>query len=193
MRVLLFSGGLDSTALAYWLRPDRLLFINYGQLQAEGELQAASQIAAELDLPLDIRVVDCRSFGAGDMAGKPSLSSEASEFWPYRNQLLITLAAMAYAAESKLVILIGTVITDRIHPDGTRKFLRSMQSVLSVQGNLMLEAPAGSLSSSTLQRRANVPIETLSWAFSCHRSNLACGQCRGCTKHFEIIRELRPH
>lgn len=191
MKLLLFSGGLDSTALAHWLKPDKLLFINYGQFQAQGELQAATKIASELDLSLDVREIDCRSMGSGQMVGKPSLSIAAPEFWPYRNQLLITLAGMAYAAEVKLEILIGTVRTDRIHPDGTAKFLNSMRRLLRAQGSATLEAPASRLSSATLQQRAKVPIEILSWAFSCHRANLACGQCRGCTKHFETLAQRR--
>ncbi|RUW76172.1 7-cyano-7-deazaguanine synthase, partial [Mesorhizobium sp. M1E.F.Ca.ET.063.01.1.1] len=31
MRMLLFSGGLDSSALAWWLRPELCVTINYGQ------------------------------------------------------------------------------------------------------------------------------------------------------------------
>ena len=126
MRLLLFSGGLDSTALAHWLRPDQLLFIDYGQLPAQGELRAATRIATELGLPFDTREVNCRPCGSGDMAGLPSLNGEVTEFWPYRNQLLITLAAMAFADQTPLTILIGTVRSDRIHPDGNRMFISRM-------------------------------------------------------------------
>jgi 7-cyano-7-deazaguanine synthase len=38
---LLLSGGMDSVALAYWLRPDVAFTIDYGQLSAEGELRSA--------------------------------------------------------------------------------------------------------------------------------------------------------
>lgn len=187
MKILLFSGGLDSTALAHWLRPDRLLFIDYGQLPAAGEQRAAVQIAAELDLALDTRLLDCRSCGSGDMAGAPSLSAHASEFWPFRNQLLITAAAMAYAAITPLTILIGSVRSDRIHSDGTPEFISRMQDLLATQGTTRLEAPALKLTSKALLKRVQVPAETLAWAFSCHRGNEACGQCRGCNKHFSTL------
>lgn len=191
MRALLFSGGLDSTALAHWLRPDRLLFLDYGQTTAEGELRAATQIARELDLPFDARTADCGSFGSGDMVGLPSLSKAASEFWPYRNQLLITFAAMAYAASDDLTIFVGTVASDKVHPDGTSKFLDAMQRVLASQGTACLEAPAQHLTPLALQQHARVPVGTLAWSFSCHRSSLACGLCRGCEKHFETLESLR--
>jgi 7-cyano-7-deazaguanine synthase len=191
MRVLLFSGGLDSTALAYWLKPDRLLFIDYGQVTAEGELRAARKISSELQLGLDTRSVDARSCGAGDMAEGHTLSSEAPEFWPYRNQFLITLAAMAYANESPLSILIGTVRTDRVHPDGHPQFLRKLQIALKTQADVQIEAPAISITSRTLIKRAGVPLDLLGWAFSCHRANYACGQCRGCNKHFQTLAKLQ--
>jgi len=191
MRVLLFSGGLDSAALAYWLRPDRLLFIDYGQIAADGELRAATTISSELQLDLDVRRVDARSCGAGHMAGGRALSSTAPEFWPYRNQFLITIAAMTYASESALSILVGTVRTDRIHPDGRPKFLRRLETALRTQADVRLEAPAISISSKTLIKRAGVPLELLGWAFSCHRANYACGQCRGCTKHLQTLMRIQ--
>lgn len=188
MRALLFSGGLDSTALAFWLKPDRLLFVDYGQLSAEGELRAATKISSELQLELDTRRVDARSCGSGDMAGGLALNSEAPEFWPYRNQFLITLAAMTYANEPTLSISIGTVRTDRVHPDGHPAFLRKLQATLRTQGDVILEAPAISITSKTLIKRAGVPLDLLGWAFSCHRSNFACGLCRGCAKNLQTFR-----
>jgi len=190
MKLLLFSGGLDSTALAHLLRPDQLLFVNYGQVAAEGELQAAKQIAAELELPFRSEIIDCRAIGAGDMVGGEPLSDVAPEFWPYRNQLLITIASMAYARERQLTIYLGTVQGDEIHPDGRPEFLETMQAVLNCQSNVVVQAPAREWTSTELQRRAAVPLEILAWAFSCHRSERACGLCRGCNKHFETIKLL---
>ncbi len=187
MKLLLFSGGLDSTALAHWLRPNVLFFVDYGQISAEGERRAATQIATELGLPLDLRVTNCRSCGAGDMAGSVSLSNEAPEFWPYRNQLLITIAAMAYASATPLTILIGTVRSDQVHPDGRPDFLDKMQGVLSSQGLAQIAAPALAMTSSELLEASDVSSATLAWSFSCHRGNQACGQCRGCQKHFEVM------
>lgn len=191
MNVLLFSGGIDSTALAYWKRPDQLLFIDYGQLSAEAEHRAAVQIAKDLNLPLDVKAADCRSFGSGDMAGLPSISKRASEFWPFRNQLLITLAAMAYASVSPLTVMIGSVRSDKVHPDGNPRFLEGMQDLLRAQGETQVKAPALGLTSKSLIKKSGVPLDVLAWAFSCHRGSQACGQCRGCMKHFETLAQLK--
>lgn len=188
MRALLFSGGLDSTALAWTLRPERLLFVDYGQRPAKGEERACRSIASELGARLDVRRVDLTSFGNGTMSpGGVTLSSEAPEFWPYRNQMLVTLAAMAYAAEPLEEILIGTVVTDAAHPDGRPAFLHAIDAVVRVQSGVRVVAPAADITSEELLGKASVPRSLLGWTFSCHTGEWACGACRGCGKHHDVL------
>lgn len=190
MKALLFSGGIDSTAIANWLRPDLLVLIDYGQIAFQGEQRAANLIAHELQLPITTCKVDARSIGSGDLAGLGSLNENASEFWPFRNQLLITVAAMRLAASSPLQILIGTVATDGIHPDGNPEFLAAANLLLGSQGAYSLEAPAQHLTSIDLVRASQAPASLLHWCFSCHRNVYACGQCRGCRKHHDILKQI---
>jgi 7-cyano-7-deazaguanine synthase len=187
MKVLLFSGGLDSTALAYALRPDGLLFIDYGQIAAGGELAAATQIAHQLEIPIETREINCRSLGAGDMVGNTPISPNIPEFWPFRNQLLVTVAAMAYYKIAPLQILIGTVKSDSVHTDGRPEFIHKMNELLGCQADIKVSAPAHEMETSALLEFSHVPLSILSWAFSCHRGTVACGQCRGCTKHFAAL------
>lgn len=49
--VLLLSGGLDSAALAAWIRPALTLFVDYGQKPRDAEARAARAVAAHLNLP----------------------------------------------------------------------------------------------------------------------------------------------
>ncbi|WP_079606095.1 7-cyano-7-deazaguanine synthase [Bradyrhizobium erythrophlei] len=92
MKVLLFSGGLDSSALASWKRPDVCLTIDYGQRPASGEIAAAKAICDELRIRHELLTVDLRALGSGSLGGKPQSSlAQAEEWWPYRNQMLITL------------------------------------------------------------------------------------------------------
>lgn len=190
MRLLLFSGGLDSTALAYMMRPDRLLFVDYGQIPAAGERRAALQIASELQIPIDERSLDCRSIGQGRLAGAEAPPNEPPEFWPLRNQFLITVAGMAYFDQAPLEILIGTVATDHVHRDGRKRFIQRARGLLEWQGELTLSAPAIDLSSLELLQQAVVPGSLLAWTFSCHVSEMACGVCRGCLKHYSTIRDM---
>ena len=122
--------------------------------------------------------------------GATSPSAKAPEFWPFRNQMLITLAAMTFADRSPLEILIGTVATDTIHPDGSPAFIDTMNATLSSQGRVTLRAPAIGLTGAQLVERADLPTEILGWTFSCHTGEWACGQCRGCAKHNDIKRQF---
>lgn len=190
MKVLLFSGGVDSTALAWTARPDRLLFVDYGQRAAAGELRASRSIAAELDLVLDERRVDLAAFGRGSMTGPAALPGLPPENWPYRNQMLITLAAMTYADAPRLVILLGTVASDAEHPDGRPAFLDAIDETLRVQSGARVEAPSRHLATLDLVRSSGLPRGTLGWTFSCHTGEWACGQCRGCCKRAAVVEAI---
>lgn len=191
MKALLLSGGIDSTALAYWLRPDVALTINYGQVVADAECAAAKTIASNLNIRHETVKVDCALIAAGQMAGKASSKlSNAPEWWPYRNQLLITIAA-AYLSERGLrELFIGSVSSDKIHHDGRPTFIRRMSRLLECQeGNVRVSAPAIRMTSAKLLKSTGVPESLLGWTFSCHLSQYPCGQCRGCIKRTAVLTE----
>ena len=191
-RALLLSGGMDSTALAWAVRPELAITIDYGQRAAAGEYRAASAICEALGLRQRMVQVDCGSLGSGDMAGKdPSSVAPVSEWWPYRNQLLITLAAAAALQEGMATVVFGAVSSDGCHADGQPEFFKAMRLMLTMQeGGVELEVPAIDETTLSLCRRVNVPFEMLAWCHSCHVSEYACGLCRGCKKHRETMREL---
>ncbi|MES0197020.1 7-cyano-7-deazaguanine synthase [Mesorhizobium sp. M0011] len=191
-RALLLSGGMDSTCLAFWRRPDLAITIDYGHKAAEGEIRAATAVCKALGI--DHRVIKCdlSALGSGDLAGKPAdPNAPASEWWPYRNQMLVTLAAMECIKHDIAVLEIGALRTDGFHVDGRREFVEALSSLLSMQeGGLELEAPAAEYSAQELVQVSGVPMGILSWAHSCHVSDYACGYCRGCRKHFETMEAI---
>ncbi len=65
MHFLLFSGGIDSTALAAWLRPNVLVTVDYGQRVADAEVRAATEIATRLGLRHELIRVDAGALGVG--------------------------------------------------------------------------------------------------------------------------------
>ena len=192
--MLLFTGGLDSTALAYRDRPDLTLTIDYGQRPAQGEIRAARAIARELELQHEVIRVDASAVGSGPLAGGSPLSSEMPpEWWPYRNQLLVTLAAMHIAPNGGGTLLIGTVAGDSAHCDGKPEFVSRLNELLKGQRPYTsLEAPALHMSATELLRSSRAPLALLGWTFSCHADSVPCGECRGCTKHIETLREVYP-
>ena len=190
MKALLLSGGIDSAALAYWKRPEILFTIDYGQAVAQAEINSARQIAQATGINhevLTVRTVPV--LGTGSLAKKPSLNFASSpEWWPYRNQWLITIAAMRGISIGVDDILVGSVASDKIHRDGTLVFYEHISGLLTCQeGNIRVSAPAIDLPSEELIRESKIPLSILGWTFSCHISCDPCGACRGCTKHLDVF------
>lgn len=191
-KALLLSGGMDSIAIAAWQRPDVCLTIDYGHKAAEGEIRASSLVCHDLHLEHEVIKVDCSRLGSGDMAGtKPAQIAPIPEWWPFRNQLLVTIGAMRAINLEFNELMIGSVKTDCSHRDGTIEFYKLLDALVSFQeGNLQITAPAIYLTTVELIRRSGLKPETLAYSYSCHTGNLACGQCRGCNKHREVMKEL---
>lgn len=196
--LLLLSGGIDSISIANWIRPEFALTVDYGQRAAEAEWKVSAHICSELNIKHEKLTIDCSNLGFGLMS-KQHINVElrnfnvGSEWWPFRNQLIITIAASRalYLGANKLVI--GTVSSDKKHLDGTQGFLKRMKKLLSYQeGNLKLIAPAIKLSSFQLVQRSGISAEYLSWAYSCHTGNIACGICPGCQKNIQVLEKLIP-
>ncbi|MFC4359288.1 7-cyano-7-deazaguanine synthase [Halobium salinum] len=190
--VLLLSGGLDSATLAYTHQPDLTVTVDYGQCCADAEIQASSQIAGQLGLDHKVIQVDCQSLGAGTMAGRQGIDlGDAPEWWPYRNQLVITLVAMDVVRRGADRLLVGAVADDQSHADGQAKFFELMDSLLSFQeGNLRVETPAIDRTTEEFVREANPPESLLGWTHSCTASNAACGECRSCKKRQRVLTRI---
>lgn len=190
--ILLLSGGVDSTALAYSEHPDLAITVDYGQVCAEAEVKASSRICDELDLTHSVLKVDCSGLGAGSLAETEQLTvAETPEWWPFRNQLIITLAAMDAVRRNADKLILGSVRTDQEHADGREEFYEMIDELLSFQeGHLEVSVPAIDLTSEQLIEQSNVPQSLLGWTHSCHQSNVACGQCRGCMKRHRVLDEV---
>lgn len=189
---LLFSGGIDSAALAVWKRPDFAFTIDYGQAGAAGEIRAASQIAHDLGIVHEIITVNCRQLGVGDLARKePAPNAPASEWWPYRNQFLVTVAAMRAYALGVTSLIVGSVKSDQFHVDGRSDFYKQLDSLLAMQeGSIHVAAPAAEMTSEELVRVSGISSGLLHWTHSCHVDEFACGCCRGCWKHTHVMEQL---
>lgn len=192
---LLLSGGMDSIALAWWKRPEVAFTVDYGQLAAPAEVAAASTVCKRLQIPHQVLHFAGRELGSGDMAGAaPDAHAPASDWWPYRNQFLLTLVGMKAIGLGVQRLWVGTVESDGSHQDGTIGFVSQISQLMqSQEGGMVVEAPAIGMSTSELVRVSGVPREVLAWAHSCHKAQVACGNCRGCNKYFQVWHELDAH
>ncbi|MDV8008959.1 7-cyano-7-deazaguanine synthase [Rhodococcus sp. IEGM 1318] len=197
--LLLLSGGHDSIALAAWLSPAACLTIDYGQRPVEGELRSAQAAAQALNLAWHSFRVDLTPVGSGLLhedgeiadpdAGEFAKYAPTPEWWPYRNQLLVSLAAAWALRRGFDEILVGSVAPDGDrHKDGTTAFYSKLDEVVAYQeGGLRVAAPAIEMSTVELIEVSGVPDNILGFAHSCHVGAYPCGMCPGCRKHDEVI------
>jgi 7-cyano-7-deazaguanine synthase len=189
---VLLSGGMDSAALAYWLHPAFAITVDYGQAAAAAELRASAALCAEIGLRHEVIRADCSAVGAGDMAPTATdlpagFEPPGPDWWPFRNQLLVTLGAGRAVRLGVRRLLLGTVRTDARFADGRPEFFARLNDLLAVQeGGLSVVAPASAMTSAELVARSGIPPDVLAWSHSCHKSENACGRCRGCVKRSEV-------
>jgi len=194
-KAILLSGGMDSIALTYWFRHeiDIAITIDYGQKSAKKEIEVSRKICNELQIKHDIIEIDCSSIGSGEMCDKTTIQSDSSpEWWPFRNQLLITLTCMKIISYGIKTLLFGAVKGDDKFVDGSMPFFKTISKLTTLQeGNIEIITPASSITTKELIRKSNIPDEILLWAHSCHAGYLPCGVCNGCLKYISVIEELR--
>lgn len=192
-RVLLLSGGMDSTAIAHWVKPEALLFIDYGQKSSDAERRAAERVAVQIRQPLALLSIDCAPVGE-DLLGGPNAppKPKGEVWWPYRNQLLATFASAWALGNGCSEVLIGTVAGDGdVHRDGTAWFLESLDALIAGQeGGVHISAPALVLTTEALIEASGITRDVLAGSYSCHRSSFPCGECGGCTKRDQILGSL---
>lgn len=191
-KAILLSGGMDSIALAYWKRPDIAITLDYGQRAAQAEIQAASSVTKELGMDHHIIRIDCSSLGSGDLVGsKPLSDAPITEWWPYRNQMLVTLALMKAIQLEVCELMVGSVKTDAQHLDGTAEFYEQLSKLVSMQeGGIKVSAPAIAMTTVELIKVSGIPENILMYAHSCHTSNSPCGKCHGCMKYLYVKDQL---
>lgn len=191
-KAILLSGGMDSIALAYWLRPEIAITLDYGQRAAEAEIAAATQVAKLIGLESHVLRIDCSSLGSGDLVGSEPISdAPISEWWPYRNQMLVTLALMKAIQLEVSELMVGSVRTDAQHSDGTPEFYIQLSKLVSMQeAGIKVTAPAIGMTTVELVKKCGIPENILMYAHSCHKSNNPCGKCHGCTKYMYVKEQL---
>lgn len=198
----MLSGGHDSIALAAWLRPAACLTIDYGQRPVEGEMRASRAAASALGLPWHTFRVDLTPVGSGllhddeatDARSEPIGGEQASgapspEWWPYRNQLLVSLAAAWALPRGFDELLVGSVASDGArHKDGSAGFYDRLDDLVAFQEeHLRVTAPAVGLTTVDLLQASGVDDAVLGYAHSCHIAVYPCGMCPGCRKHHDVI------
>lgn len=188
----MLSGGVDSSALASIHKPDIAITVNYGQKPFAGELRAARVISRILGIELIQINANCEALGSGDLAGSSPVDiAPIPEWWPFRNQLIATIAASWCVSNGISKLQLGSIRGDSQHKDGTKEFYEKLCSLTMMQeGNLRVECPGIDLTCEEVVKKSGKGLEYFSWTHSCHKGEWACGWCRGCTKRANVLSEV---
>ncbi len=188
--VTLVSGGLDSTVMALLAKEEGLtqlpLFIDYGQLGRDRELQACQINFRRHGLP-EPTVASLGGYGALLPSGltDPERGIFEDAFVPCRNLMFLTVGA-AYAFQ-KGATAIGIGLLDEafsLFPDQTQGFLTDTELLLSrsLAKPIRLVAPLMSFSKADILGIAKA--KGITGTYSCHAgTETPCGVCVSCREY----------
>jgi len=134
--LVLCSGGIDSVTVAAWLRNEQwqvhLVHINYGQVMAATEMDAARDCAKQLGFapPVSVDMKEIGSWGGGATVERGSAGAEG-EYFPHRNLFLIGTAAIVAASLSAEAIALGIIASETAnYADCRQEFLQGCRATL---------------------------------------------------------------
>jgi 7-cyano-7-deazaguanine synthase len=197
--ILLASGGLDSTTVAYQLIDKGLqifpIFFDYGQHCAEKEWDLVNEVLPkEVEKPERNTLSDLFRGSTSRLIVEANLWQEDVNdddlYVPYRT--LIFYAAAAARAQTLRIQKVYTGFINSNHAkeiDCATAFMNNLEQLTEAIGPVRFEAPFRYASKSDVVREAlrlNVPIGR---TFSCQASSqLPCGACPNCVERLSALR-----
>ncbi|OLT39775.1 7-cyano-7-deazaguanine synthase QueC [Saccharomonospora sp. CUA-673] len=208
--IVIASGGLDSTVLAYWLAARgaelTLLSFDYGQ-RHRVELEYAAEIARLLNCPhetVELSMLGRLLVGSAltdtDVAvpdGYYTDESMRATVVPNRNAIMLDIAVSVAVARKADVVAFGAHAGDHaVYPDCRPEFVeRFTRSVRTANEGLLVDdfeilAPFLTQSKTDIVRigtALDVPFER---TWSCYRGEAThCGTCGTCTERKEAFQQ----
>ena len=200
--VLLTSGGLDSTTLAYWLLEKGVsfvpLFLDYGQHCSATEYETASDVLPPSCQPIHrLSIVDVYRESSSRLINEADLWREDVAYTdlhvPYRNLLMLTVGA-AYAQSRGCGSLYAAFINSNhaIEIDCSAEFFERLSSLLGAYGSVQIKMPFRTMSKYDVAAegiRLRAPIAR---TFSCQvSSTVPCGACPNCVDRLDALQALK--
>ncbi|MBK0378563.1 7-cyano-7-deazaguanine synthase [Mucilaginibacter segetis] len=200
--VLLASGGLDSTTMAYWLDQQGIsfipLFINYGQHCAETEFETLKRVLPEKYVG-QIEYIDIQSV----YARSRSRFIKEANLWedeitaddlyiPYRNVLLLTIGA-TFAQTLGLTNVYSAFINSNHAKeiDCSNEFFNKMETMLKEYGSVKINMPFRYHSKYEVAKLGVSLGAAIGSTFSCQASSkIPCGACPNCVDRLEAMRKI---
>lgn len=198
--LLLASGGLDSTTLAYLLCANghtvRPLFFDYGQHCVEKEWNTLQKILHEKTLtPERISISGIFSGSKSRLIVEPDLWSEPVKddelYIPYRT--LLFFSASAARAQTLGIFQVYSAFINSNHAkelDCSTEYLNGLDALAAQVGAVRFQLPFRDYSKKQVVELAielNVPVGQ---TFSCQVfSDIPCGACPNCVERINALHE----
>lgn len=200
--VLLASGGLDSTTMAYWLLKERIefipLFVDYGQHCVKTEFETLKKV-----LPRTVvsRIVKLSIGGIyqnskSRMIVEPDLWTDQVEavdlYIPYRNLLMLSIAA-AYAQSNGLGEVYAAFINSNHAKeiDCSADFFHSLGGLLEEYGGVSINMPFQYKSKFEVAQLSQQLGVNIGLTYSCQASSkVPCGACPNCVDRLDALSQL---
>ncbi len=201
--ILLASGGMDSTTLAYWLCDKKIkfvpLFINYGQHCVDTEYEKLISV-----LPSDcvshvqfVNITDVYRGTKSRLIDEPNLWEDNVKgedlYLPYRNLLLLATGAAFAQARDYSSLYAGFINSNHAKEiDCSAAFFQRLEGMLADYGTVRIEMPFREMSKLEVAQiglKLKVPIAS---TFSCQAaSRVPCGACPNCVDRINALNSLK--
>lgn len=198
--LLLASGGLDSTTVAYQLASERVdvvpMFFDYGQHCVEVEWNRVNEV-----LPAGMRRPE-RNDISDMFRGSQSRLIREADLWneevkdedlyiPYRTMLFFAAAAARAQTIGILDVYTGFINSNHAKEiDCTSAFMNSLDGLTSSIGSVRFHSPFRYSSKADVARAARQLGVPIGRTYSCQASGqFPCGACPNCVERLNAIRE----
>lgn len=200
--VLLASGGMDSTVLAYDLdnqgKNILLLFLDYGQHCMEKEYETLKRVAP-LSFENNIRVIkmgDIYKESQSRMIVEANLWVDTvvadDLYLPYRNLLFLSIAsayAQSVGAKNVFSAFINSNHAKEI--DCSMEFFNKLETLLEEYGSVKINMPYREMSKTEVAKLGLSIGAPIAHTFSCQvNSQNPCGVCPNCVDRIEAMSNL---
>ena len=200
--VLLASGGMDSTVLAYDLANRKqniiLLFLDYGQHCKETEYETLKKVVPEV-YRNNIRVIkigDIYKESKSRMIVEANLWTDTvvadDLYLPYRNLLFLSIAS-AYAQSISVKNVYSAFINSNHAKeiDCSMEFFTKLESLLQTYGSIKINMPYRDMSKREVARLGIQLGAPVAATYSCQvNSKNPCGSCPNCVDKIDAINSL---
>jgi len=200
--LLIYSGGMDSTTLLYWLLHEgyetTALNFHYGSNHNTNERHAAMEIAALVRVELLFQTLDFSLFSSALLAGAAAVpeghyaeESMKQTVVPFRNGIMLAYAAGIAASRGCDCVALGVHAGDHtIYPDCRPEFLYAMGSAITtgLWEHVVLLSPFAALDKGGIAKIARDLDAPLHLAWTCYKGlEKHCGACGACTERKEAF------